>query len=327
MKNLIYYPTFEPQDLSWIKYSLIYLDGFSPIIPETGQSTLSRQFKNIRDNTDLIQEVKPNWRSGDNASTKAIKELENVFAHPEQYRDKLNSVNPLRLFKDNNQWNFKLYEEKFNTLFKYYCLKEELAKETDGGILLSKELAEFYMTYLADEMAFDLKTSPITDNPKLDRLSSYLRINGNEQLLQTANTIVNVSLPTALNQIGINELIKFRNDTSIQELRKSFNKVLNDYIESIESEFDITEFAKHLEKTNHEFKKEIGLFFGGLTAATLGGIILLQNTNPNYIELAKAMIEGTSLLIGGGYSMNQSWKLNANRKNARKFLSRIKEIK
>lgn len=327
MKNLIYYPTFEPQDLSWIKYSLIYLDGFSPIIPESGQSTLSRQFREIKDNTDLIHEEEPMWWHGDSAATKAIKELENVFAHPEQYRDKLNCVNPVRQFKNQNQWNFKLYEEKFNVPFRDYCLKEELAKETNGGILLSKELAEFYMTYLADEMAFDLKTSPITDNPSLDRLSSYLRVRGNEELLQAANTVVNISLPTALNQLDIQKLIEFRNDTSIQQLRKSFNKVLNDYMENIENEFDITEFAKHLEKTNQEFIKEMGLFFGGLTSATLGGIVLLQNTDPNYIELAKAMVEGTTLLIGGGYSMNQSWKLNADRRNARKFLSKIENIK
>jgi hypothetical protein len=327
MRNLIYYPTFEPQDLSWIKYSLIYLDGFSPIIPETGQSTLSRQFRNIRDNTDLIKEEEPKWWHGDNAATKAIKELENVFAHPEQYRDKLNNVNPVRRFKNQNHWDFKLYEEKFNVPFRHYCLDEELAKETNGGILLSKELAEFYMTYLADEMAFDLKTSPITDNPNLDRLSSYLRVRGNDDLLSAANAVVNISLPDSLNQIDIKKLIEFRNDTSIQELRKSFNKVLNTYLENLESEFDVTDFAKHLEKTNQEFIKEMGLFFGGLTAATLGGIVLLQNTDPNYIELAKAMVEGTSLLIGGGYSMNQSWKLNADRRNARKFLSKIENIK
>lgn len=327
MKNLIYYPTFEPQDLSWIKYSLIYLDGFSPIIPETGQSTLSRQFREIKDNTDLINEEKPKWWHGDNAATKVIKELENVFAHPEQYRDKLNSINPVRQFKDQSQWNFKLYEEKFNVPFKYFCLEEELAKETNGGILLSKELAEFFMTYLADEMAFDLKTSPITDNPNLDRLSSYLRVRGNEELLQAANTVINISLPTTLSQLDIQKLIEFRNDTSIQDLRKSFNKELNDYIENIENEFDITEFAKHLEKTNKEFVKEMGLFFGGLATATLGGIVLLQNSEPNYIELAKAMVEGTSLIIGGGYSMGQSWKLNADRRNARKFISKIENLK
>lgn len=218
-------------------------------------------------------------------------------------------------------------QEKFNVTFKYYCLENKLAKETKGGILLSRELAEFYMTYLADEMAFDLKTSSITDNPKLDRLSSYLRVGGKNHLLNAANTVINISLPASLYQIDIEKLIEFRNDTSIHELRKSFNKVLNDYLEKLESEFDVSDFAKHLEKANQEFIKEMGLFFGGLTAAALGGTVLLQNASPNYIELAKAMVEGTSLLIGGGYSMNQSWKLNADRRNARKFLSKINNIK
>jgi len=44
MKDLIYYPTFEPRDLNWIKYALIYIDKFSPIIPDPGKTELSELY-------------------------------------------------------------------------------------------------------------------------------------------------------------------------------------------------------------------------------------------------------------------------------------------
>lgn len=92
-------------------------------------------------------------------------------------------------------------------------------------------------------------------------------------------------------------------------------------------EFDVSNFAKHLEITNNEFVKEIGLFLRGLTTVTLGGILLLQNDNPNFLEIAKAMVEGTSLIIGRDYAMNKAWSLNEDRRNARKFISHIENIK
>ena len=327
MKDLIYYPTFEPQNLSWLKYALIYIDGFSPIIPQSGQSGLSTQFREIRDKTDLINAIEPNHRYSDNAATKAINELENVFRFPEQYRDKLNSVNPIRTFRNQENWHFKLFQEKYNVEFRGYCLDESLAMETDGGILLSKEIAQFYMTFLADEIAYQLKTSIITDDENLDRLSSYLRIKGDEDLVQAAKITINLSLPKDIEEIQLSKFIEFRNDSSISELRKSFNKTLNDFLESVEHDFDVAEFLASLEKKNSEFIKEMGLFFGGLTSASLGALILLQSNDPNSIEIAKAIVEGSSLAIGGGYAMKKSWELNNERRNARKFLSRIDKLK
>lgn len=327
MRNLIYYPTFEPRNETWLKYALIYIDSFSPIIPPTGQAGLSKQYLTIRQNTNLINEVEPRWQHGENAAMKSIQELENVFESPERYSNILHCSNPLQTFKNNQNWNFKLLEEKFNSHFKYFCLKNSLGRETAGGILLSKELAHFYMTYLADEIAFEQKTNLITDDDSLDRLSNYLRVNGNEELAVAAQTTIALSLPEKLENISINKLIEFRNDTSINELRESFNKSLNEYLESIEHNFNTDDFIDNLKQTNSEFIKEMSLFLGGLISTTLGATLLLQSGNPNYLETTKAIVEGTTLAIGGGYAMKKSWSLNEDKRNARKFLTRISDLK
>ena len=55
--------------------------------------------------------------------------------------------------------------------------------------------------------------------------------------------------------------------------------------------------------------------------------LLLQNSNSNYIEATKAIVEGTSFAIGGGYAMKKSWSLNEDKRNARKFLTRINDLR
>lgn len=328
MKDLIYYPAFEPEDLNWIKYALIYIDKFSPIIPDSGMSELSDLFWNLKDNTDLVVKYTPKWQHGDIASTKAIKEIEFIQRHPEQYRDKLNNVNVLRAWTDKQNQIFKVYEEKFNIPFKYYCLENNLAQACVGGIMMSKELAYLFMTFLVEEIAYKENATPITDNPKLDLLSTYLRVKDfkTEEQITAVNTLIDQNLPGKIENIEINKFIEFRKDTGIVELRIKFNKALDKFYQAFENNADITQFVKELNSTNKDLIAEVGLFFGGLTSIGLGGLVLLNDSNSTNLEVAKQIVEGTVLTITGAIGIHKEWKLSENRRCARKFLTKLKEI-
>lgn len=326
MKNLIYYPSFEPTNIDWIKYALIHIDEFSPIIPESGKTIISNLFRRINNDTDLIRVHKPEWRQGDNAATKALKEIEFIEKHPEQYRDKLQKANIIRTWTDKRNWDFKLYEEKFNIPFKYECIEKGIGIECDGGLMTSKELAEFYMTFLAEEIAFEKQGNPITDSKEMNNLSTYLRSKNpkNEQLLKAASTTIKTSLPKNIENISIEKLIQFRNDSGVSELRKSFNENLDSFYNALEEDFDPVIYLENLKRTNSELTKEVILFFGGATASVLGGLILVKN--PDNLELTKQVLEGTLLMIGGLSSINKAWGEGDNRRHARKFINKIKEI-
>ena len=328
MKDLIYYPTFEPQDLNWIKYALIYIDKFSPIIPDSGMTELSDLYWRINDNTNLIESLTPKWQHGDVASTKAIKEIDFIQRYPEQFRDKLNNVNIIRTWTDRNQQRFKLYEEKFNIPFKYFCLENNLAHECSGGIKMAKELAHLFMTYLADEIAFNEQATPITDNPKLDLLSTYIRTKDikNEARIEAVNTLIDQHLPEKIENIDFDRLIEFRKDSGIEELRLKFNKALDKFYEAIENNNDISVFINDLENINKDLIKEIGLFFGGLISIGLGGLIIYNNPNSTDLETIKQITEGTIFTVGGLVGINHSWKLNNDRRKARKFLTKLETI-
>jgi len=326
MKSLIYYPTFEPSDLSWLKYALIYLDSFSPIIPISGKSQLSYQFKILSNETNLIKPFEPKWHHGYNATNRAISEFGNILLHPSLYSNMLNVANPLNTFRNQDKWIFKIHEEKFNGAFKDYCLGNFLGKETDGGILVSKEIAYLYMTILADEISYEEKTNPITDIEGLDKLTNYLRIKDSKDLLNAFQITIDFVLPKNISQLSIEKLIKLRNDSSFSEMRKSLNTTLDNFYYSIEYNFDPSEYLMEISRTNKEFYKELGLFFGSLISLSLGAVLLINTANPSSIEFLKTLVEGTSLSVFGGYSMKKSWELNKDRRNSRKFLTKIKKL-
>jgi len=240
MENLIYYPTFEPQSENWLKYALIYLENFSPIIPVRGNSQLSDLFKQIITNTELVRSIQPTSNQGDRATTKAIKEIELIKEAPERYFFLFNEPNIIQVWSDHRRWNSNLYSEKFNFAFEEYCVNNNFGQPSNVGLRLSEELAGFYMTYLAEEMAFEGRLTPITDVPELDGISSFLRTTNVRQVdeISASQAVIDLHLPRDIESIKIQKFIDFRNDTGISELRASYNSTLEDFYSSVERDFD-----------------------------------------------------------------------------------------
>jgi len=326
MQNLIYYPTFEPTDIDWLKFALIYIDRFSPIIPDRGQSGLSDTFRIIKENTELISIHKPEWSEGDNATTKVIREIEFIKQFPQLQGSTFGGADIINTWRNREEWHYIVYEEKYSSPFKGYCLLNEFAEEVPDGIIMSKELAMFFMAFLAEEIAFRKGAHPITDIVELDSISTYARAKNpaNEMKLQAVKTLVGTAVPSGLSAIPVEKFIAFRQDSGINELRGSFNRSLDSYYDSLEQGFDPEAYIKTIKKTNNELIKELGLFFGGLVSTGISGSILLKN--PDQLELVKQLIEGTMLGIGGVASIHGAIKGGKDKRNARKFLTRIRTL-
>jgi hypothetical protein len=330
MKNLIYYPTFEPSSMNWIKYALLYLDQFSPIIPLPGRSQLSDVFKQISSETNIIQPFQPTWEDGNDASIKVMNEMDKILSHPERYRDIFNRANIARVFMNQKQWNFKLYQDKYSMEFVHFCKDNKLGKEVDGGMLLSEDLANFFMVHLADVIAYKTKATPITDLKHLDRMVSHYRMNNVPQteLIDTAQATIKLKLPAKIETIGLDKIIQFRNRPDYSELRQAFTNTLQVYLENLEQmTHDMNGYVNSLNKTNSELAKEMLLFFGGVVGVSLGATIVVQGNTSNALEIAQQAVEGTLSLTGGGYAIHQSWLAGKEKRNPRKYLAMISRLK
>lgn len=154
MKPLIYYPTFEPPSELWLKFSMLYFENFKPIVPYNRRHLLSRDFRFIQNETDLITICTPEYNDGYRASLYAIEEVKKIMETPYNRSMLFNEPNILRKWNNQSNWDYLIYEEKFSFEWSNFCVENNLGRKVNDGILLSEELAFLFMTYLAKELAF-----------------------------------------------------------------------------------------------------------------------------------------------------------------------------
>ena len=80
MRSLIYFPGFEPSNVNWLKFALLYLDKVEPIVPESADIQLTDTFCDLRMHTDLIELYRPAYEEGDRATADAIEQVERICA-------------------------------------------------------------------------------------------------------------------------------------------------------------------------------------------------------------------------------------------------------
>ncbi|KQT20836.1 hypothetical protein ASG31_16765 [Chryseobacterium sp. Leaf404] len=326
MKNLIYYPTFEPKNDNWLKYALIYVDNFSPIIPKNGEKKLSETFIKIKEETDVVKIIDPQYEQASLASLDTIKELETVENYPDFYRDIFDVPNIIRKFKDRDNWNYEIFNEKYNASFHEELITREYACESPNGIITSPQLAQLFMTFLASRIAQSGSANPITDSKKFDMLSmSIFKKNNNssDKIQDLAKTIIKAKLPKNLEEIPIEKFIEFRKNEQVKELRVSFNRSLNDFYKSLEDDKNPNEFIKSLEEYEKSFSKEIILFFAAASVITIDSVTSIFSEEK--IEILKNLAKSFSI-IKSVASLKKSYKDDSEKIKARKFLTEISNI-
>jgi len=209
MKPLIYYPSFEPPNEIWLKFALIYFKEFRPIIPYTRENIVSDSFKQIRNETNLINPINPGYNEGVEASIKARNEVEGIMLNPYERSHHFKQVNVIRKFQNEKNWNYELFAEKFSNEWGQYIIRNGMGRETNNGLEMSEELAFIFMSYLASEIAYLEDTAIITDNNAFDNFTNSKRMNHISTVKRNsfAKGIINLMVPQDLSQIPIKNLV------------------------------------------------------------------------------------------------------------------------
>lgn len=159
MNELLYYPGFEIKNEKWLKFALLYLDHIRPIIPymcKPYDTYFSKTFLKISQETDLIQIERPEHSDTQQAGYKAICDLEgelNYLSRSRHYKQM--GTDPLQRWRMTEKQSryFTLYDGKYDETFFDYCIDEKLGEKTKEGLLLSSDVAEFYMSCLAEAVS------------------------------------------------------------------------------------------------------------------------------------------------------------------------------
>lgn len=328
MKNLIYYPNFESRDLEWLKFALIYLDSFSPIIPDTGDRTLSDLYKKLQNKTDLLKLHRPEYNEESRATRNAIEYITKVLENPHSFAEELKSVNAVRDWKNPAMQNYTLFSEKYVGEWKYFCKKHSFIQDTNSGLLISKNLGELYMTFLAQEVAYENEASPITDKKELDELSIAIRTKNikEDNKIEVAKNIINKQLPLDFSQIDIDKIIEIRNKSNFKQKQNSFHNELNNLYESVGKAIDPSEFIDSYDRTLKDWTNELSQYGIGLIVSGLSAYILIENKSATDPEYIKQILE-SGLVLFGGITLVKNINKGTDRKYCRQYLSEIGNIK
>jgi hypothetical protein len=139
MNNSIYYPNFEIENENWLKFALLYVDTFRPIIPEERKSELSDLYKKIINETNLINPITPDLSDKEKAYITTQNFLSELFENKNK-QNMLFKSEDLRKKWIKEEKTFLIYKEKMNDNFINYCNDNKLGKKSKDGIFLSEDL-------------------------------------------------------------------------------------------------------------------------------------------------------------------------------------------
>lgn len=328
MKNLIYYPNFESNDLEWLKFSLLYLDNFSPIIPDTGIPFLSELYKKLQNETDLLKLQRPGIGAGTRATRKAIDYVTTVLRNPHSFADELHSANIVRVWQNPEKQNYTLFDEKFVGEWRWFCEENNFVKDSELGLDISKSLGELYMTFLAQEVAYEKEASPITDNKNLDELSISIRTKNvtNDNKIEVAKSIIKHKLPLDFSELTIDKVISIRNSADFKTKQSAFHTELDNAYTKLGMGIDPSEFSKSFNRTLTDWTGELTSL--GIKTITYGlsAYILLENNDPSNLEYIKKALEA-GLILQGGKSLIKNINNNHDRKYCRQYLTQLESVK
>jgi hypothetical protein len=327
MKELIYYPGFEINDSSWLKFALLYIDKLRPIIPASGDHVLSEWYRRLSGETDLLDFYRPEYNEGSVATIKAIETIDGFLSKPDRYTNLFGTDQLHIKWRDTNNQDYELFREKFSGDWIDFCLEEGIGNETDRGVKVTKHVAHLYMSILAHIVAHERDICPISDNRDIDNILMYLQRGDkkNEQQIAVAQNIIELKLPANLQEISMNEIISFRNKAGFKERLQAFHTELDKYSNGIERGGDATAFSKSFDYALKDFTIEIGSL--GLATTGFGLSIWLSLTDPNtnvwdITEKISAIGELTSLLY-----IEQKWSATQSKRFCKKYMTDLTKIR
>lgn len=255
--SVLYYPTIEITNYSWLKSSLLLWDHIYRIVP----STYSPKDNNIVKacvNEDIIRPVHLEENDFYSASQNFLKFMENI------------PFTPAGL---DSQEIDRLHIEKIDGRLYPLLEAESVNYDSEGFLHIRRELARGYMFYLANSISERRNLSMATDNRDAWAIMPYFNEQGNfdEQVWNPkangfyTSLLFTDILPANIEQVEIKEIINFiskRKDErdSLRLLLKSFAQEISkcespDHLLTIRKDFQ-----KDFLKAKNDFRKSCNFF-------------------------------------------------------------------
>lgn len=328
MNNLLYYPSFTVENKTWLKFALLYFDDLSPIIPSSGDAELNKWYKKLIKDTNLITPYRPDNKEGFDATLDAIEHIDKIFKEPQKYKPIFGESNFIERWEIEENQQFTIFNEKYNQEWETYCIQSGIGHSIDQGVNVPKDVAYLYMTILAHAISEQNGMSPITDHQSLDKFSIFARsqTKPDKNKIDIAQAVINLSLPTNLEQIPLEKIIEHRNRTDFLTYQRAFHDELSQYLANISNSKNVKDFKESLGNVWKDFQSEILKLGTGISSFGLGVWLLVDTPQSEFLEGVQKGLAGLNLAVGSAISIKNTWENTRTKRFTRKYLSNLNSI-
>jgi hypothetical protein len=316
--KILYYPTIEFQDETWVKSALTFWDKVYRIVPRGYNPNDSDEIY-IAKQEGLIEDV---FLSADDLKIAAI-----------EFEKFCDNQNGLPAGLDASLYEVRLHTDKIDERLKPFFAQFSKSIDKDGFYKIPERIANGYMFFLSDTVSKRRNIPKLTDNPDMFAAMTYFDVEGeidewftDEEASESySNLVIENLIPADIRSMSINDLIKLNKGMSEYktEFRKSVSE-FNDKLTKIEdSDFalmEIKKFKDELTRFNASktevlktYIKELkpSLLYVGLPVCTTS---LIGSIYSNPTDLYSTMIQiSKGIFLGGIASLGNAAKDVRNR--------------
>lgn len=327
MKKYLYYPNLEPPNTEWLKFSLLYLEKFESIVPYNRQYLISDNYRQISNETDLVELYPPTYEQGERASEKAIWQAEKILERTYRTSGRFNRVNLYRDWQNNTNWNYQIFSEKFSYQFGQFCIENKIGQQNNDGLLLPKELAFMFMTHLAQEISYERNGSIITDNRDFDNYTNYSRVfkpsvRHRHEFIQG---VLQLQIPSNISDISFDKLIEFRNKN--RDRISEFNTQIENVEDAIGNGLTEQNFINSFNNANKELMEQILLLGTRASMIPLATYMLINDPNALSEEYARNILTALGIGLGGYFAVKKSLINTQSKRSCKKYLTNVSLLK
>ncbi|ULT59581.1 hypothetical protein L1999_14095 [Neobacillus drentensis] len=330
MKKTLYYPGFEIQDETWLKFALLYMDEISTIVPYEAEYILSEDYKLVHDETNLLKKHPPESFEAIRTTRKVIESLSQYLKNPKKIIKNLGEIDVVNLWRQSHNQNYELFETKFSHEFAQFCKDWGFSQPSQNGILIPSQLATTYMGVLAHNIGDRHDMSIITDIRHEDEIISFFddlwTYNQDLEELHHLKKYLSLVLPVDLEDIPIGKIIDLRNQEDFQKNLKAFHfslQQLSSISDKKLTDLSFKDITENIEWSLKELRADIITLSSGLLNTSLA-IFLAFNDGGKALEIINEGLAFVPAAVSAGQLYNNI-KSNK-RKMATKYLTDLRNI-
>jgi hypothetical protein len=329
-KKTLYYPGFEIQDETWLKFALLYMEEICTIVPKEAEYFLSEDYKLVENETNLLNKYAPNPLEARRTTSKVIDVISQYLDSPKKIIQNSGEIDIVNLWRNSHNQNYELFETKFSNEFANFCKDWGFSQPSDNGILIPSQLATTYMGVLAHNIGDKHDMSIITDIEHEDEIVSLIddlwTYNNDLEELHHMKKYISLILPVNLKNIPIEKIIELRNQVDFQKNLKAFHFALRQ-LSSISNNkltnLSFKEITENIEWSLNEMRADIMNLSSGLLATSLA-IVLACKGGEQVLEIIKEGLGFVPAAVSGRQLFNNID--SDKRKKATKYLTDLRNI-